>query len=279
MRRFFHALVLATCTPTLAFAWGEIGHRAVAEIAARHLSDSAQVGVADLLGPGPNALAGVAVWADHIIGERPETAPWHMVEIPPDGARYDRTRDCRNGDCIVERIKEFARIIGQAEAAKPVRAEALKFLVHLVGDLHMPFHAYAPLNRPKGTWVQVGEIREKLHLWWDDRVLREDVDAGGRVERLTVRITADQRLQWNASVPEDWANESFQISHEFVTRHRIIDALRDGNNSEQTPIVLAASVFAEARPILARRLQMAGVRLARLLNEAFEKRTADKVQP
>jgi hypothetical protein len=270
MQRWLIALVFVISAPGLGFAWGELGHRAVVEIAARDLSESARAGVADLLGPGPNALADVALWADHIVSERPETAPWHVVAIPPDGARYDRARDCRNDDCIVEKIKEFARIVGQPQIAKPARAEALKFLIHLVGDLHMPFHAYAPLNRPKGTWVQVGEVREKLHLWWDDRVIREDVDASRRVERLTARITADQRRQWSASTPDDWANESFQISHEFVTRHRIIDALRDGNNSEQTPIVLPASALTEARPIAAQRLQMAGVRLARLLNQALK---------
>ncbi|KAB2912311.1 MAG: hypothetical protein F9K29_19535 [Hyphomicrobiaceae bacterium] len=57
--------------------------------------------------------AAVASWADDIRDNgRPETYKWHIVEIAPDAAGYDRARDCGNDDCIVEKIRAFARMAG-----------------------------------------------------------------------------------------------------------------------------------------------------------------------
>jgi len=96
MRRLFVALIFLIGTPGSGFAWGELGHRTVAEIASRHLSQPATAEVRDLLGEGPHAMAEVSVWADAIREEdRPETYDWHVVEIPPDRIRYDRARDCK----------------------------------------------------------------------------------------------------------------------------------------------------------------------------------------
>jgi hypothetical protein len=271
MRRLLFGLILSICAPSLGLAWGDLGHRTVVEIAARNLSAKAEAMVQELLGPGPNALVKAAVWADYIKEERPDTNPWHVVEIPPAGVCYDRARDCRNDDCIVEKIKEFARTLGDRTAAKPQRVEAIKFLAHLVGDLHMPLHAYEPLSCPNGTWIRVGETSEKLHLWWDN----QSVDLLGSdpneiANMLGAQITADQRKEWTDGTPEDWANESFRIAEDFVTKYDLINHIRQGNNSEQTPIILLASVVDEVRPIVAQRLKMAGVRLAWLLNQAFE---------
>jgi hypothetical protein len=152
MQRLFFGLILASLTPSLALAWGGLGHRTVAEIAARYLSDQTKAQVIALLGqrPAAKAMVDVAIWADE--NERPESYPWHTVDIPPDGIRYDRARDCHNDDCIVEKIKDFAKVAGDQRIARSLRADALKYLIHFVGDIHMPLHAYAPLNHPQGTW-------------------------------------------------------------------------------------------------------------------------------
>jgi hypothetical protein len=98
-----------------------------------------------------------------------------VVVIPHDGGGYDRQRDCEKGDCVVEKVVEFACKVEDARLSKVERAEALKFLIHLVGDLHVPLHAYAPgtPNNPwkgwrewQGPWVQIGERNSLLHSWW-----------------------------------------------------------------------------------------------------------------
>jgi hypothetical protein len=215
-------------------------------------------------------MADVAIWAD--LNVTPVTYPWHTVDIPPDGIRYDRARDCKNGDCIVEKIEQFSKFIGDRRVARADRIDALKYLIHFVGDLHMPLHAYAPLNHPKGTWVRIGARTEKLHLWWDNELV-EEFGAGPDelANTLIAEITADQQKAWCSGTAEDWANESFNMSREFVARHNMTSIVRGGNNSEDTPIILPGSVIDEVKRIIAHRIKMAGVRLAWLLNRAFEK--------
>ena len=121
MRRSLAALIFLICTPGLGLAWGESGHRTVAEIAARYLSEQTAAEVQNLLGGGPHAMADVSVWADEIRNdERPETYYWHVVEIPPDGIRYDRARDCKIDDCIVEKIKEFVQVLRRPNGRQAV---------------------------------------------------------------------------------------------------------------------------------------------------------------
>jgi hypothetical protein len=271
MRRLLLGLFLTICVPSLALAWGGLGHRTVAEIAARYLSKKADAQVQDLLGGGPTAAAmvDIAIWADENV--RPDSYPWHTVDIPPDGVRYNRARDCKNSDCIVEKIKQFAQIVGDRRVARAERIDALKYLIHFVGDLHMPLHAYAPLNHPKGTWVRIGERTQKLHLWWDNEFVEEfGSDPTELANMLVAEITADQLKAWSSGTAEDWANESFNMAREFVARHNMTSIVRAGDNSEDTPIVLPTLVIDEVKRIVGHRLKMAGVRLAWLLNRAFK---------
>src|SRR4051812_7228198 len=87
----------------VAFGWGGEGHQVVALIAENHLSDAAKAGIHELLGPDVNISdAEVASWADQIRRERPDTAPWHYVDIPIDADAFDEARDGRNGDNVID---------------------------------------------------------------------------------------------------------------------------------------------------------------------------------
>jgi len=285
MRSLWVGLMFLICSPGLCLGWGGTGHEIVAEIAARQLSPKAKDAIRELLGPDPGVFGEVATWADDIIQERPETYPWHVVRIPPDGVRYDRARDCRNGDCIVEKIKELAKRVGDGQVEASARAEALKFLVHLVGDLHMPLHALAPLNRPVGTFVRVAGTTERLHLWWDyvwwDMEFKErfGFDPMEVAETMVAEISAEQRRAWQVGTSEDWTNESFDIAYDFIVRYDIILLLRDGRHSEHVPIELPDSALAEMKDSVSERLKMAGVRLAWLLNQAFDQDANTKLDP
>jgi hypothetical protein len=72
--------------------------------------------------------------------ERPETKTWHYVNIPV-GGTYNAARDCAPPGCIVGKITELLKVITDKNAPREQRAEALKFLVHFVGDIHQPMHA------------------------------------------------------------------------------------------------------------------------------------------
>ena len=89
-----------------ALAWGFEGHQIVALIAAHELTPAADKAVIDLLGGTDVAstMATASTWADEIRHNRPETAPWHYVNIETGSTGYDADRDCPKDDCVVAQI-------------------------------------------------------------------------------------------------------------------------------------------------------------------------------
>src|SRR5262245_26454191 len=132
-------LLFASATP--AWAWGRVGHRVISKLAERHLTDRAKAEIQALLEPG-ESLADCSTWADEHRRELPKTAPWHYVDVPLDEPRYD---DRFAGDqpakgFIVPKIRELRAVLKDRSRPVEERRQALRFLVHLVEDLHMPLH-------------------------------------------------------------------------------------------------------------------------------------------
>ena len=158
-----------------AWAWGNEGHRIIADIAWDHLNDATLQELRPFLGD--NDLASISTWADDIRSERPETGPWHYVDIPPDSGGYE-PKDCPDDNCVVAQINKFARILGDPEQPFTARSEALKFLVHFVGDLSQPFHAMADARGGNDIPVtvfgspQCGDYACNLHSVWDTELIR-----------------------------------------------------------------------------------------------------------
>ena len=147
-RALFAGVLLFSLFPAQSFAWGRVGHRLTAKVAEEYLTPEAKAKIKDLLDG--QTIADVASWADDYRSEHPETGPWHYVDIPQDAAGFDRQRDCPAStatppspwrDCITDRILYFEGRLGDTALSHGERAMALKFLVHLIGDVHQPFHA------------------------------------------------------------------------------------------------------------------------------------------
>jgi len=148
MRRYLFAfLVTLVASPVKAFAWGYEAHRVIAEIAEQFLQPQTAHQVRELLAiENVTTLADVSTWADEIRPQHPETAHWHFVNIPihpsaGEPKEFDAVRDCPRDDCVVAKIEEFERVLSDHQKPDRERLEALKYLVHFVGDVHQPLHA------------------------------------------------------------------------------------------------------------------------------------------
>jgi hypothetical protein len=136
----------------------------VGDIAARYLNPKAQTQVAELLKSdqladgqpsGRRTLGEVASWADEIKdfdwGRR--RGSWHYDDIPlcdsPEYAKY-----CRGGRCASAQLAHQIEVLGDSRARPRARNEALKWVVHLIGDIHQPLHAATHADRG-GNVVQV----------------------------------------------------------------------------------------------------------------------------
>src|SRR5512140_2302238 len=130
------ALLLA---PALARGWSGPGHQLVGAIAEERLTPEARAFVRAIAGDAPLSSAAIADWADQVKDR--ETRPWHYVNIPFSSGRYVPARDCPRGACAVAAILRAEATLRDPRAGAIARADALRWLVHLVADLHQPLHA------------------------------------------------------------------------------------------------------------------------------------------
>jgi S1/P1 Nuclease len=257
-------LVLAIASPAL--GWGEEGHRIAAEVAEQYLAPAAARQTRTLLGLAhATTLAEIANWADEIRAERRETARWHFVAIPihpPAGspAHYDATRDCPGGDCVVSAIGRFVAVLGDQAAPPDERFEALKFVVHLVADIHQPLDcADDGDDRGNGTHVIFLGQPTSLYALWETRLLAaaQIGDARAYARGLVASIVPENLARWRGGAPIDWANES----------HGLARLIYGGSHEAR-----ALQLFYETDflPVVNVQLEKAGIRLAALLNDALK---------
>jgi hypothetical protein len=266
------AATLACLAATPGVAWGPDGHSIVAEIAQRRLTPEAAAMVADLLGRG-HSLASIASWADDIREARPQTYNWHFVDIPIGIVTYVEKRDCKadaKGDCVV---LELGRAKDDLRCAKgEARADALRFAVHFVGDIHQPLHTV--LEALGGNQIKVdvfmrgmtctgtcepSHVPSNLHMAWDVDLIHATVwDWGRYVDRLEdgwLKSDEASKPGIDGGTPEQWANET----------HAVAPTVWNGRRADN---VLDDAYYRAMLPILDRQLGVAGLRLARFLNDA-----------
>jgi len=167
-----------------AFAWGRAGHAMVARIAAMHLTGPAQAEVQELLADdldaagepsGRTTLEEIASWPDEIRLLAPEGAykGWHGRANPVCGEGLGA---CPDGHCVDALIEHFGEILRDPGRPPRQRNEALKWVVHLVGDLHQPLHSGVARDRGKTPVRLVRGRRLKpgatLHTVWDGELAR-----------------------------------------------------------------------------------------------------------
>lgn len=252
--------------PSTAWAWGREGHRIVALIAADRLTPAARAQVAALLGADArSAMEATSTWADEIRDQRPETGRWHYVDIEISAKGYEAARDCPGGDCVVAQILKDERLVADTRLPTPARTEALRFLIHFIGDLHQPLHCADHHDRGgNSVRVKLGDEETNLHSVWDTTIVSGlGNDPVAVAADLDSQITPREADAWSAGGPAEWANESFAIA-----KHDIYGPLR-GAHVDGESIQLPDDYVLRERPVVAEQLEKAGVRLAVVLNKAL----------
>ncbi|MGD0347828.1 MAG: S1/P1 nuclease [Terracidiphilus sp.] len=264
------ACALLLCTGVQpGWAWGREGHRLTALVAEQYLTPAAKAQIARLLGN--HTLADIASWADEYRQEHPETSDWHYVSIPGSEAQFDRKRDCPVSktdpaspwrDCITDRILYFEGRLGDVSLSPADRAIALKFLVHLIGDIHQPFHTLGDDRGGNDITVTFlasgvcGEFHCNLHEVWDDMLIEEQgLSEKKYTERLLKEIKDNNWERLAGGEPTTWAN----ISH-----HYAVNALVPKGT------LITPDYVTEEVKVVDAQLALAGLRMARVLNRILE---------
>jgi hypothetical protein len=266
-----------------AHAWLDTGHMVIAALAQSGLSPTARAEADRLLKIGATGNATdfvtVASWADET--KTKETGPWHYKDhhFRADGKRVTAKDEPENAVWAIER---FSKVLTDRSQPDERRAEALRYLIHFVGDIHQPLHATArdseaePEGDKGGNTFHIGTPAElssmerpprNLHFLWDmgaglfspDPQLRTPEGLKRvRIQAATLAASLPRSGFRNVGEqnPERWALESFDDAKKYVY------ALKP----DMTP---DAAYMAKAREVSARRAALAGYRLADLINRAL----------
>lgn len=253
-------LVSTVATSLPAFGWGQTGHRVTGAIAENHLSPAAKAAVVKLL---PNeSLAEASTYADEMRSNpsefwRKTSPPWHYVTVP-EGHEYHEVGAPEQGDAYTA-LQHYSKVVKDPKASREERQLALRFIVHLIGDLHQPLHA--------GNGTDRGGNSVKVRFFWEDSNLHSVWDSGmidskglsytEWTQWLDRKISDKQAVEWEELDPNVWIKESTEIRDTLYPE--------DANN-------MSYDYVYDFLPVAKTRMQQAGIRIAAYLNNLFAKK-------
>jgi hypothetical protein len=281
IRRLILVLLIALA-PSPALAWWEYGHETVARIAYLNASPRTRAEIDRLLRQArlldtptcpARTIEQASVWPDCIktLGDRfSYAAPWHYQNVnicQP----FDQASACRDGNCVSAQIERNLRLLANRSLPVRERLFALAFVVHLMGDLHQPLHAgdRGDLGGNRVT-ASYGIIagRTNLHSIWDGYLADRGISnpPGGPRGILSELSAADRDAMRQGNVT-DWARESWQVAHDYAYGTAFHDPC--GPVPTVRPVITEA-ITRRLVPVVRQQVARGGLRLARLLDEAFE---------
>lgn len=260
------ALLVVCLAAPAAFGWGAQGHRIVGRIAHIRLGQISPEARAEAL-----RLLDVSFLSDVANDpdgwrERPGgwiTYGWHFVNMTTETPDYDQARDCPSRACVTEQIELMKALVADRAQRAESRGDALKYLIHLVGDIHQPFHNCSRIrngrsdNGANGVPVEFPASGNwNLHRVWDsgligDRMLSDSA----YTQHLLNDVLGDRDSdQLAGGTPQDWTNAAHDIA---------VDAYVEPDET------IDRGYIDEHQPHVDEQLLLAGLRLARLIEEAL----------
>ena len=309
---WFRSFVLTLITVVVSIgpvrAWGCAGHHIVALIAKQHLSARALEATGALLEAQPidpklpryckdeaaDPFVSAATWADDM--KKVEgTGTWHYIDVPRSLTHGDLSAFCepvgplqdgtRTG-CVLSAIEDQLGVLNNG--SPPDRARALRYIIHLVGDLHQPLHVTDNKDRG-GNCVPLhfgaNSQTTNLHALWDSGIL-ESFLVERRLTRDAFARQLDSRFgsnsqEWENDLDMDrWAWEVHEVSERITygeLRPRIPietsdasgDCTAESAKVRALNIVIGKDYERAAMASIGPLLTQAGYRLARLLNQIW----------
>jgi hypothetical protein len=308
------ALTLLALVAPSAQAWGCKGHQTVAFIAEKHLTPEARQIVDKLLAGNPidpqlkrwcgnaatDLMVDASTWPDDVRNER-NNGPWHYIDIPLGKHSGSLAGFCGKEGCVPRAIEQQRAILKDKSADPGKRAEALRYLIHFVGDMHQPLHAannadkggncvavtyfhHGPLPNP--VHPERDEYAPNLHQVWDTEIPERDMEISNPrryADELEERFRK-KSADWEAAgiQVERWAWESHEraeaeVYGAFPEKIGIEPDLKPNSCAEnnrmgmrmfELHLAIGEAYQNRAGEIVEISLAQAGVRLAMILNDA-----------
>lgn len=267
------ALLVVSLLAAPARAWGPIGHRVAAQIAEHNISGKTRARVVEILGG--ETLVEASNWPDEQRANpdaywQKVSPAFHVVDIPV-GVTARAMSHPPQGDAVTA-LADFVATLRDPGASRTDKQRALRFVVHIVQDLHQPMHVRRGTDNLGFNFVvsyrsgPQGAVTTNMHLLWDmDMIQGLFVSASEYAAQLESHITPEQTVAWWTADPLVWIEESVTLLG------RIYPATGGprGLGTATSPAIVPGDYTLRMRPILDARLQQAGIRLAAYLDWIF----------
>ena len=239
--------------------WGKTGHRTVGEIAHNYLPKKTLKKINKLLDN--TSIAAVSVFGDDIKSDKKydKYGTWHYVNLNGN-KKYKEEAIEPEGD-ILQGIKSCILNIRSETTTKEEKAFALKMLIHLMGDLHMPLHV-GNVSDKGGNTIKVKWFGENsnLHRVWDSDMIDDYQMSYTELADNNLILSETRIKEIEKGTLLDWISESRQLAL----------SVYDGVQQDEK---LGYKYSYENFPTLQKQLQKGGVRLALVLNEVFKSKS------
>lgn len=250
MKKFVVVITMLVIS-TVFIAWGPKGHRVISIIAQKHFTDHTAKVVAAYLSS--ESIADASTWADE--NRTDENAIWHFINLPA-GLTYTQFEAAvkQSSNNVYTAILKAEADLANPTLPASQKKTALRFLVHLVGDAHQPMHVSRAADKG-GNLIKLyfngGETN--LHSLFDGKLIEyENLKEADMVKTCDVATPAEIK-SWQKDAPIQWLWESYQLSNQLYNEIK----------SGQT---IGKAAFNKYMPLLRRRINQAGIRLAAELN-------------
>lgn len=255
-------LISAIFTSTNSYAWGQNGHRIVGKIAESHISETTKTAIQPYLDG--ESLAQISTWPDEMRSApgdfwQKKSSRWHYINAAPGKTfsfNHDHTKNKESVSNILEGIHYSMQTLTDKNSTLDAKQFSLRFLVHLVGDSHQPFHAGRGEDRG-GNRIKVSFFNEEtnLHSLWDTKLIENQNLSYTEFAQFIDTNNKELIAEYLQSSPKTWVEES----------HNLATKIYKYTNDE-----IGYSYIYNNTPIVKTRLQQAGIRLAGLLNALFD---------
>ena len=313
---FFAACAFFLVAPA-AHAWGCKGHETVALLAEAHLTPAAKAMAFKILNanpidpslsryckdPGLDAFADASTWADDERQVKPETGAWHFIDIPRGAPESILGQFCPPAaGCVTTALAAQIEILRDRNRSPQARAEALRFVIHLVGDIHQPLHDATNNDRggncvpveffghaPRETNTTAESYSPNLHGVWDTSIIDRLSPGPQTPQQLAQRLDENfeqQESGWNSETINfnQWAWEGHQLAESTaygrlpvnvaIEKPLDIQSCADDHHISRRMLELNEDLEDDyqsaAAPVVEEQLAKAGSRLAALLNSLWK---------
>lgn len=266
-----------------AFAWGPTGHRVVGEIAEKYLTRKAKRKIKKILDG--HSFSRVSNWPDKIKSDPTNyrhTYVWHYMNWPTNQRDYDPN----SYGSLMKALEENLKIFRNPKEPKAKRSFAIKFLVHLVGDLHQPLHVGNGLDQG-GNKCRVFFHRKEtnLHQLWDEKMIEFTRLSYTEMANYIDVFDKKSLKEMQTGTFLSWAQESKDLRNSVYPQEIVpltgaakknaaekeLKSYCNPDQNIQDDIIprLSYDYSYKFMPIAEQRMRLAGVRLAKLINDSF----------